>query len=315
MPLDFPNNPNLGDITSLGTRTWRWNGTVWAEVFDIITSVPSPSALDTHTGRIAFSDSNKKLYGYGGSWGAFQMANASPTWSTEPMSTLLNSNGTATNITAVAADPEGLTGLITYSHTTTATYQVVSIVQNSTGVFTVTPTTTESNMTDFTITITATDTLHTLTKTITCTYTPPGGFLFTTLGSHTWVVPPKVSSVHVVAIGAGGHSDLDAYQGAPGGGGGLAWKNNISVTAGDTIAVFVGSGARTNTGISEGSYFQNATTVKGFGGGEGGFGSTGSGNAGYGGGYVGDGGGRGGNSAGSAPYNQPAGGGLSLIHI
>jgi len=129
-----------------------------------------------------------------------------------------------------------------------------------------------------------------------------GGVLFTTAGSHTWTVPDGVTSVHVVAIGSGGHGGNkysasvifgDTSMGG-GGGGGLGWKNNIPVTPGQSYSVVVGAkvstGFNTTTGASgQDSYFIDATTVMG-GGGSGSSNTSG----GLGGTYVGDGGGNGG---------------------
>lgn len=79
----------------------------------------------------------------------------------------------------------------------------------------------------------------------------PGSQLFVTAGNHSWTAPAGVTSVCVVCVGGGGAGGNDnyAYQTAGangssggGGGGGLAWKNNISVTAGQSYSVVVGAG-------------------------------------------------------------------------
>ena len=91
-------------------------------------------------------------------------------------------------------------------------------------------------------------------------------------GSYTWVAPAGVTSVSVVAVG-----------GAAGSGGGLGYKNSISVTPGDSYSVVVGAGidARAYTNLD--SYFVSTSTVAGFGADTSGGGS-----------YFGDGGGNGG---------------------
>ena len=105
---------------------------------------------------------------------------------------------------------------------------------------------------------------------------------FTTPGTYTWVAPPDVTSVSVVAIGGGGGGSAstsgsnDPSWGA-GGGGGLGWKNNISVTPGQSYTVVVGAGgtgapsspqttAEGQGGAGGDSYFISDTTVKGGGG-------------------------------------------------
>ena len=145
---------------------------------------------------------------------------------------------------------------------------------------------------------------------------------YITPGTYTWVAPTGLnpSTVSVVCVGGGGGGYFATrgagYNGACGGGAGLGWKNNISVTAGQSYIVVVGAGAaqsinsQTNGGDS---YFSSTSVVKG-GGGQGG--STNS-ILNYGGGeggtYVGDGGGnggRGGNSSiGLWNSNQCGGGG------
>lgn len=133
---------------------------------------------------------------------------------------------------------------------------------------------------------------------------PPGQQAYTTPGTYSWVAPAGVTSVCVVCVGAGG----------PRGGGGLGWKNNISVTPGNSYSVKVGS---PNPNPAEDSWFINSTTVKG-GGGTGGAGGSyvgGGGNGGEGafggggaGGYSGA-GGLSGSSSGSSGSGGAGGGG------
>ena len=49
-------------------------------------------------------------------------------------------------------------------------------------------------------------------------------------GTYTWIAPPFVTSVTVVAIGGGGQgrgANVNDVGGGGGGGGGLGYKNNI----------------------------------------------------------------------------------------
>jgi hypothetical protein len=117
---------------------------------------------------------------------------------------------------------------------------------------------------------------------------PPGQQAYTSPGTYTWVAPAGVTVVSVVAVGAGaGGSSADA-----GSGGGLGYKNNISVAAGSSYTVVVGTGGvgkqavPINSGTA--SYFISCTGY-----------ATGNpgrwtGSATAGGTYVGDGGGNGG---------------------
>jgi hypothetical protein len=131
----------------------------------------------------------------------------------------------------------------------------------------------------------------------------PGQALFGTnvgTGTFSWTAPTGVTSVNVVAVG-GGSSGGQSWSYAAGSGGGLGWKNNITVVPGQTYTVRVGRGPSYSNGDNYGgaSFFINTSTVAGGGGTHASFGgqdyAVGTRN-GYGGGYVGDGGGQGGNA-------------------
>lgn len=77
---------------------------------------------------------------------------------------------------------------------------------------------------------------------------PPGQQEYTTVGTYSWAAPVGVTSVSVVCIGGGGSGATGsllgglAKSGGGGAGGALIWKNNISVTPGQSYTVQVGSG-------------------------------------------------------------------------
>ena len=110
----------------------------------------------------------------------------------------------------------------------------------------------------------------------------PSQQAYTTAGTYSWIAPAGVTSVSVVAVGAGGRGPSGAAQN--GGGGGLGWKNNISVTPGNSYTVVVAAGNQAATATVH-SYFNSIATVAGY-----------TGNQNNGGIRVGDGGGNGGNS-------------------
>ena len=118
---------------------------------------------------------------------------------------------------------------------------------------------------------------------------------YTVAGTYSWTCPANVTSVSAVCVGAGGDGGADKHGD---GGGGLGWKNNISVTPGQSYTVVVGN---KNSGGGD-SYFINSSTVKGGGGSP----ST-TNNGGSGGSYTGDGGGNGGQ--GGSKNGSYAGGG------
>ena len=157
-------------------------------------------------------------------------------------------------------------------------------------------------------------------------------------GTYSWIAPANVTSVSVVAVGsgAGGTSILNdlyqingqssSHQYSSGGGGGLAWKNNITVVPGNTYTVVVGTpgqgqqvvlGSGTYnlaSAYGETSYFQSKSLVAGGGGGQNDLLNFPSGSWQFqnppnsGGNYIGDGGGNGGSGAwhGESPVDYPS---------
>ena len=89
---------------------------------------------------------------------------------------------------------------------------------------------------------------------------------WTTPGTYTWTCPTGVTEVCAVAVGGG----AGGINNSSGGGGGLAWRNAIQVTPGQTYTVKVGAGgAGSNSGSSSNanrgtdSYFLDQTTCRG----------------------------------------------------
>ena len=160
------------------------------------------------------------------------------------------------------------------------------------------------------ITATAATTNRTATRTFNWAVTVPpppvGQAEFTTSGSYSWTAPAGVTSVCVVCIGGAGAYSGGSPQGA-GGGGGLGWKNNITVVPGQSYSVAVGSSGFDYVGPGSSgsdSYFINSSTVAGLGGSGGSYTRVG-------GGYVGDGGGNGGSGGAYASGGGGGAGGYS----
>ena len=100
----------------------------------------------------------------------------------------------------------------------------------------------------------------------------PGQVQFTTAGTYSWTAPAGVTSASVVAVGGGGGPDRNTGRVGSGQGGGLGWKNNITVVPGSSYTVEVGAGGirpanTTVIGYNGGnSYFISLATVAGIGG-------------------------------------------------
>lgn len=86
---------------------------------------------------------------------------------------------------------------------------------------------------------------------------PQGQQAYTTPGTYSWVAPAGVTSVCVVCVGGG----AVRYAGA------LGWKNNISVTPGNSYTVVVGAGSATSFGAGGTSYFISTSEIGAQGGG------------------------------------------------
>ena len=101
--------------------------------------------------------------------------------------------------------------------------------------------------------------------------TPPGQQEYTIPGTYSWVAPAGVSTISVLAVGAGGggyQGGPGRYSGGGGGGGALVWVNNVAVTSGTTYSINVGAGTPPNNPDSPGgtSWFNNASYIRATGG-------------------------------------------------
>tara|TARA_Y100000385_G_scaffold270237_1_gene309103 strand:+ start:264 stop:1859 length:1596 start_codon:yes stop_codon:yes gene_type:complete len=121
----------------------------------------SPSETD-----LAWVQDQKALYVYDGTeWDRFYTdTNATPDWTTEPPSTAvkLAIDGTATVQTVVASDPEGFP--IEYSYDTNPSNQTQATISQSNNVFTITPSTSDSNEGSFTLRYGASDGIHSTSR-------------------------------------------------------------------------------------------------------------------------------------------------------
>ena len=84
--------------------------------------------------------------------------------------------------------------------------------------------------------------------------------VYTTTGFHTFTVPPGVTSISYAVIGGGGGGGVGSENFGAGGGGACAYRNNVTVTPGQQITVFVGAG-----GAGAPSTLLNSATAGNFG--------------------------------------------------
>jgi len=128
-------------------------------------AAPPPS-----TGDLAYITSTGGLYIWDSSeWDRIWAGpDVIPTWTTELSNDiiLLNTDGTPTTLTVAATDAEGFD--ITYTYDTSPSNQAqATIVNNNDGTFTLTPSTTASDIGDFILRVKATDGLQVISTTAT----------------------------------------------------------------------------------------------------------------------------------------------------
>lgn len=272
MAIDFPSSPTDGQEVSITGRTFRYSavtgvwrvltGTVSNDISELADSTGLLDSGGTTTyanfgdlpttnltaGDMAFVSSSNTLYITNGTtWFGIALTQDPPNAISNVQSSYsLSNDGTATVITANSTDPEGFP--LTWSYETSsisgASIPDVATISQNENVFTITPSTDSADTGEFTLTIIASDGVSdvSFSSTISLTFAPAASsVIFTTEGTHSWVVPDGLTSISAVAVGAGGSgASAGDYRTATGGaGGGLAWMSNISVTPGDTLYIKV----------------------------------------------------------------------------
>ena len=145
------------------------NGTDGAAVTSYANFAAFPSSGNA-VGDFGFDLATGAIYNWSGSiWKRlYSGADESPTWTTPPPDTAnLATDGTATNQTVAATDPEGFP--IEYSYDTNPTNQTQATITNTAGAFTITPSTDLANNGSFTLRYKATDGIHVATRSTTYT--------------------------------------------------------------------------------------------------------------------------------------------------
>ncbi len=152
-------------------------------------------------------------------------------------------SGTTASVPFTAPASDGGSTITSYTATSSPGSITGTLSQAGSGTITVSGLTAG---TAYTFTVTATNSIGTgPASSASNSITPPvvGQDAYTTAGTYSWVAPTGVTSVSVVAVGAGGGSAKDGgtYQRPGGGGGALVYKNSITVSPGSSYTVVVGA--------------------------------------------------------------------------
>jgi len=284
--------------------------------YSLIGTVPSGVTINGSTGLLTIGSGTST-----GTYSAFSVQAAFTTGETLKKSITLYVNAavpvfstanittgipTNTAFSSTATQATAATGTVVHTITEGALPTWATLASNGTLSGTTPSTGSGTYIGPYSFTVTATNGIYTATRSYTwLVYLGliQGQNAYTSPGTYSWTAPSGVTSVSVVAVGGGG-AGQDGWANPAGAGGGLGWKNNISVNPGQSYTVVVGSGGVSSNGnndslIGGNSYFNSLTTVAGYGGTNAnrGVGDRGPNSNGYGGGYVGDGGGAGGNAS------------------
>ena len=353
MATNFPNSPSNGATHVFGGTTYTYNSTkgVWKADKDAIAVSDTPPS-NPETGALWFDSSVAKTYIYyndgsssqwvqlnpsGGSDGAAG-ADAtgdgeSPIIYTEPPTSVnFATDGTASTVQMQAVDPEGtaITYGLAYANSTNALPDQLAsatTIDQSTGTYTFTPSTTLADEGTFKARLSASDGIQTTTRFVNFALSFPmdatylivagggsggagvsgggggaGGLLYSTSGSF-----PLNTQLQVV-VGAGGAAVTSNGDGNPGSNSSITGTGFTTLTA---IGGGKGGGMRAGTPTAVelaggsgggGSGYSNSGTITG----PGGNATAGQGNAGGTGSYNGSGWGGGGGGAGEAGHNHDA---------
>jgi hypothetical protein len=188
MAIDFPSSPTDGQEVSITGRTFRYSavtgvwrvltGTVSNDISELADSTgllgsggatvyADMAALIAATGMSngdqAYVTTTNDFYLYNGGWFLIATGVNNPPSAISGVDVNYNlaKDGTATVITAISTDPEGFP--LTWSYAvTTGTLGTTATVSQTNNVFTITPSTTEADAGEFSITFSATDGVNTI---------------------------------------------------------------------------------------------------------------------------------------------------------
>ena len=169
MAINFTDSPSNGATQTINGRTYTYNSSknkwdttateVTGPTATVYASVDNLPTTGNTTGNQAFVSGTNRLYIWNGSgWYNIALLNNSPTISGANAAYTLANDGTATTVTLVATDPEGLP--ITYSLASDTSGNIATVTQgtgSNTNVFTITPSTNTAHVGTFSLTFRASD--------------------------------------------------------------------------------------------------------------------------------------------------------------
>ena len=274
MATNFPNSPSNGATHVFGGTTYTYNSTkgVWKADKDAIAVSDTPPS-NPEIGALWFDSSVAKTYIYyndgsssqwvqlnpsGGSDGADGAAGAdatgdgeSPIIYTEPPTDItFATDGTASTVQMQAVDPEGtaITYGIAYANSTNARpAQLASdtTINQSTGTYTFTPSTSMSDEGNFKARLSASDGIQTTTRFVNFALAFP------------------LSGTYLVVAGGGGGGT--GVSGGGGGAGGLLYSTNHAFPLNTQFTVVVGNGGAAKSGNGDGNPgFDSSISGSGF---------------------------------------------------
>ena len=322
MATDFPANPSNGDTHAgftYNSTTGAWESSAGGGGGSGVTSHANVAAFPASPseGDLAYAQDTDALYLRRGSgWERIDNGGESPVITTEPPTSTqaLSNSGSTSTVTMVAQDPEGFDVTYGIAYKTTGNTRPTQLsadttINQSTGVYTFTPSTNQAHAGSFRARLSASDGANTTTR----------------LVDFSLAFAATVDYLVVAGGGAGGGTTNGAGEGG-GGAGGLIYATGQTFAAGVTFGITVGAGGTAGTGqggdggnsVISGTGFTTVTAIGGGGGGSSTGGNTGrTGGSGGGGAYTNGAGGAGtsgqgnsggqGSSSGSSGY--PAGGG------
>ena len=256
--IDITTNPPIvGDAL-------RWSGSKFEpETVNTVTAYQTELPLTGNTvGNMAYITDLSSLYIFnGGGWFNVAIINTNPTITTGPNASYqFAQDGTPTVITLIAEDPEGLP--ITWAYAVTSgSLGTTATVSQTDNVFTITPSSTEADAGNFSITFTASDgvNLATAASSFTLSFSlavynstkdVSNTVISSTIPSTAWF---DVADEYDINVQENLVVDIDIWGGAGGGGsiwsggitnggaGGYSYARGVQLPAG-TYKVVVGAG-------------------------------------------------------------------------